>query len=182
MRWLVAGTQEYVPALGVFFARDGIAVLALLSVIAFVLWVPRGRRLRSGAMLVLTVACAFAASEFLKDLMGRPRPFAALGFLPLIPKDIADPSFPSGHATVAFAFVLPLLQHIPRWVRFALLACAVLIALGRIAVGVHYPTDVVAGVLLSGVVWSVVHAAVHRFWNAKTPTARVDARTGMPGD
>lgn len=56
-------------------------------------------------------------------------------------------SFPSGHATVAFAAATVLALAVPR-LRWPLYALAALIAFSRVYVGVHYPGDVLAGALL----------------------------------
>ena len=56
-------------------------------------------------------------------------------------------SFPSGHATVAFASATILALAVPR-LRWPLFALAALIAFSRVYVGVHYPGDVLAGAVL----------------------------------
>jgi undecaprenyl-diphosphatase len=56
-------------------------------------------------------------------------------------------SFPSGHATVAFASATVLALAVPR-LRWPLYGLAVLIAWSRVYVGVHYPGDVLAGAVL----------------------------------
>jgi undecaprenyl-diphosphatase len=56
-------------------------------------------------------------------------------------------SFPSGHATVAFACATVLSLAVPR-LRWPLFALAALIAFSRVYVGVHYPGDVLAGAAL----------------------------------
>lgn len=59
----------------------------------------------------------------------------------------ATHSFPSGHATVAFACATALAFAVPR-LRLPLFVLAALIAFSRVYVGVHYPLDVLAGALL----------------------------------
>lgn len=78
----------------------------------------------------------------------RPRPFA------LHPELVHnflqhgfDRSFPSDSITAAFAIAVGVLVYSRRWGR-PLLALAVAFAIGRIAVGVHYPSDVLAGAAL----------------------------------
>jgi undecaprenyl-diphosphatase len=56
-------------------------------------------------------------------------------------------SFPSGHATVAFACATVLALAVPR-LRVPLFVLAALIAFSRVYVGVHYPFDVLAGAVL----------------------------------
>jgi undecaprenyl-diphosphatase len=75
----------------------------------------------------------------------RPRPFIAHpDTVHLFAKHAADPGFPSDHATAAFAIAVALLLHSRRWGTFALIAATIL-AITRVAMGIHYPTDVLAG-------------------------------------
>jgi undecaprenyl-diphosphatase len=59
----------------------------------------------------------------------------------------ADPGFPSDHATGAFAVAMAIYLRNRLWVGIALVAAAVL-AVGRVAIGVHFPSDVLAGAVL----------------------------------
>ena len=105
---------------------------------------------RRGAWIALTVVggglLAWAAAEILKFLVRRPRPFLAIASAP--PTLIDQPasfSFPSGDTALAFGAAVALGQAVPRLRPFGLLL-ATGIALSRVITGVHYPSDVVAGV------------------------------------
>jgi membrane-associated phospholipid phosphatase len=70
-------------------------------------------------------------------------------------------SFPSGHTVTAFVFFGALAYHFRRW-RVPLLALAATAGLSRVAIGVHWPIDVVAGACIGlGAVWAAAHIA-HR--------------------
>ena len=58
-----------------------------------------------------------------------------------------DPSFPSDHAAAAFAIAFCVLAF-SRWAGVGFLSAATLIGLSRIALGMHYPSDVLAGLLV----------------------------------
>ena len=129
----------------VSFLGSGWMLFALVPVFV----VPSLRAWRARALWLLAAAIgASAVVTITKELTDRVRPWQALGLEPV--SGIAlpvDPSFPSGHAAGAFAvaaFVLTL--HRPAGV--ALLFAAPLIAFSRVALGVHYPTDVLAGAVL----------------------------------
>ena len=98
-------------------------------------------------------------SGAIKELVGRVRPpvadpnVIALGALP------DTPSFPSGHATTAFAAAAAIGALHPR-LRVPLYALAALVGLSRIYLGVHYTLDVVAGAALGvalglAVAWTI---------------------------
>ncbi len=84
----------------------------------------------------------------LKRITARERPFQVYPFLePLIrlPKDW---SFPSGHTGAAFACTMVLIRFLPADWGFFLLTLAVLTGYSRVYLGVHYPSDILAGALL----------------------------------
>lgn len=81
----------------------------------------------------------------LKPLIARPRPFTFRPELTLLVKAPTDFSFPSGHTAASFAAAAALLFSKCRgWI--PALVLAILIALSRLYLYVHYPTDVLAGV------------------------------------
>jgi undecaprenyl-diphosphatase len=93
----------------------------------------------------------------LRRAVGRVRPwrrYAEPHPLGHVPK---DPSFPSGHTTIAFAAATVLSYYRPRWApAFFLLAVA--IGFSRIYDGVHYPLDVLGGAILGLLVGGIVIA------------------------
>ncbi|HEU4621904.1 MAG TPA: phosphatase PAP2 family protein [Burkholderiaceae bacterium] len=82
-----------------------------------------------------------------KRTMGRPRPYEACDDIQLCGRVLDRFSFPSGHALHATTFTLVLAAHFPH-VAIVLAPLAALIALSRIVLGLHYPSDVLAGVVV----------------------------------
>ncbi|MEV4845161.1 phosphatase PAP2 family protein [Micromonospora matsumotoense] len=129
------------------------AVILLLGLLLVAVAVPRLRRADPwGRALALvapaTVVLAYGCSEVLKSLVDEDRPCrGAATILAGQCPPVGDWSFPSNHATIAGALATAVLLLSPRW---GLLAAplALLAALSRVFVGVHYPHDVLAGLLL----------------------------------
>jgi undecaprenyl-diphosphatase len=134
----------------------GPSLAAMLCCITALLW--SGGR---GPLLVpfwVTFAGAQATTWTAKYIIGRPRPV----FLPNITE--WNPSFPSGHATATTALIGMLAYVVaiarpPGGQRAAVAACAVaaigLICFSRLFLGVHFLTDVTAGILV-GIFWLLV--------------------------
>lgn len=97
------------------------------------------------AMLIGLVVVNFT----IKPLIARERPWLVIeNFVNLVPEK--DPnSFPSGHTNAAFAFALALCVTAPkRWMKIAAVCAAAVMGLSRLYVGVHFPSDVLAGALI----------------------------------
>lgn len=129
----------------VFCAAFGPAAFRLLGVVVIVIALVR-RNLRSALFVVISLELSGLVTQVAKELAERPRPGSALVYAP-------SSSFPSGHAVGVMIGVLtlctvalPLLR--PRLRLVTMVAGAVIvvaIGFGRVALNVHYPSDVVAG-------------------------------------
>ena len=107
---------------------------------------------RRGFLGGSAVAAAGLLDQVLKNLLCRARPSAAgagafFSAFPCFPAPYALASFPSGHATTAFALATVLSQWCPRWTA-AWLAVAAVVGCSRIALGSHFPSDVLGGAVL----------------------------------
>ena len=110
--------------------------------------IPKTRRIGLASLLSLVI-CYVTGNLILKNLIARTRPYEVVEGLKLLVKPEPSFSFPSGHASNGFASAWAIYRTVgkKRWGALALVAAG-LIALTRLYVGVHYPTDVVAGVIL----------------------------------
>ena len=130
---------------------------------------------------LLAAALALGVNQVISHLWDRPRPFAAhAASTHLLSAPSPDPSFPSDHAAAAFAIAFAVFAF---WRRggIAFLATALVIALSRIALGLHYPSDVIAGALV-GWTAALVVTRLGRPWLdgscAAEPDLRSAARSG----
>lgn len=89
-------------------------------------------------------AGVFLLGTALRRAIDRPRPYEALGFAPLFPKDTRGQSFPSRHCFSAAGIAVTAWYICPP-LAAVLAALAALIAVTRVLTGVHYPSDVLAG-------------------------------------
>lgn len=116
-------------------------------VLSFALLIPKKTR-RAGCISFLALFASLLINNLLlKNLVGRIRPYdACSALLPLVTKP-TDYSFPSGHTGSSFASACVLYRHLPKKAGIPALILALFISLSRLYVGVHYPSDVLAGIL-----------------------------------
>lgn len=100
---------------------------------------------RAGLASLSAAALGLLAAQVISHLWARERPFAAHpGQTVLLVDPSTDPSFPSDHATAAFAIAFAVLL-VCRRPGSMLLVAAIAVACSRVLVGAHYPGDVLAG-------------------------------------
>ena len=149
----LAGHYDSIDDAVEFVSSKGPFVLVLMILAAW-FWpgsrIERDQRQWGGIAATVAASLALAINQGIIRLWDRPRPFEAHHVVLLL-KPSPDPSFPSDHATFAFAAAVALLLA---WRRLGIVALviAVLIGLSRVYVGEHYLGDVVAGAVIGSVV------------------------------
>lgn len=109
--------------------------------------------------LVGFVLLSHYCNIFIKDLVREPRPFLSNPAIQLI--SVGGYSFPSNHAQTGLVFWLGLgLVSARKWLYIFLAALVILIGGSRIYLGVHYPSDVLAGWLIGGSLLAVFYQSI----------------------
>jgi undecaprenyl-diphosphatase len=140
-------------------ANDLAAVLVVLVALVFLVpWAERRSERRNGAVLATAAApLALLINQPLSHLVARARPFVAHpAHTHLLLARSPDPSFPSDHATGAFALAFGVWLY-DRTIGAVLLVLAALLSFARVYAGTHYPGDVVAGALVGIAIASLLH-------------------------
>jgi len=182
--WLTTAAMD-VTALG------SVTVLSLMVLFVAGLFAAL-RRWREAGLLLLAAGGGVALSQALKALFGRPRPDASLHLVEAI-----NASFPSGTPMRSAVVGLTLGRLTARFVArrrvkvFALAGAAtvtVLVGLSRVYLGVHWPSDVLAGWSLGGawaLAWWLVAQGLERRWPAPSSPPQLagegDRRDGGGG-
>lgn len=162
----LAALQRARDVLDALLGLGGIAVmLAILGSL------PNGRRAAAGFLIGL-IAQAIPL-HLLKWAVGRARPNAGLGPYTFRPfESFRDyDSFPSGHAAATLLVAILLGWYFPRY-RWVFYTVALLVGLERVLNGWHYPSDVLAGYLLGGLVaWACYRTLGPRYYRCGLPDA-----------
>ena len=146
----LAGRYGVLDFAGIFLARYLPYFLSVAFFIILFLERRWKRRFRIFALAALSIILARGLFiELIRLAYFRPRPDLALAFDALIPTP-ASSSFPSGHAAVFFALGVAL-WFLNRRAGIVFASGAALVAVARVFVGVHWPSDVFAGALLGAV-------------------------------
>ncbi len=149
------GKWPFLKGLFQFFTIFGEPVFAV-AVIGFVYW---GYRKDQGRYLILCVMTTQIFNNMLKNIFLRPRPYMANDRIqclkaPESEHDLYNPivqgySFPSGHSSCVSSFAMSLnMRKNDRKLRIASFLLVALVGISRFALGVHYPSDVLCGILL----------------------------------
>ncbi|HEY3696630.1 phosphatase PAP2 family protein [Phenylobacterium sp.] len=172
------GSRAVEEAMRDVTALGGVTLLTLFVVIAAASLLFFGKW-RQAVVLTVTIILAEVCNDTLKVVYDRPRP-------ELVPHGVYvyTHSFPSGHSMLSAATYLTvaaILSSLDRRRRFKAfvftLAILVIVAVGvsRVYLGVHWPTDVLAGWTL-GAAWALLARLVLGIWRGEAPAAGKDER------
>lgn len=123
--------------------------------ISLLLLIPKKTR-KIGIMGIVAIVLSGVINNIcLKNIVARMRPFDKMDNLITLITPPVDYSFPSGHTAASFAVGWLLFRKLPKEYGIPSLILAILIGFSRLYVGVHYPSDVIMG-MLSGIFISYI--------------------------
>ncbi|MCM3117366.1 phosphatase PAP2 family protein [Neobacillus sp. MER 74] len=131
----------------------GGARFTIAATLLLIMFSPREARL-----IAIASALALSASHipvhFVKLLFPRKRPYLIIEKTKVPENPLQDHSFPSGHTTAIFSVIIPYVLFIPH-LSFILIPLGLFVGISRIYLGLHYPSDVIAGGILGSLTGSL---------------------------
>ena len=147
----LAGRNSIMDHVMIFFAMDALEIYAALFVIAWFALPKRDVEHRHALVMAgLSGIVALLINVILSHVWFRPRPFTVFSkgsFTQLIPHS-PDASFPSDHTSGSFGFAAGSWGHNTKWIQRTFTLVAIIVMFARVYVGVHYPTDVIGGMVI----------------------------------
>ncbi len=162
--WISPILDEVMPF--ITHARNTFLLLALVAI--FLIYRHRWYGVKAIAACLLAVGLTdVVAAKLIKPSVGRSRPEYTLSNVRLLVPHQGSPSFPSNHAGNCFAAAVTLGFFFPSLSGVALFV-ALMVAYSRVYVGVHFPLDVMGGMLLG---W-IMALLVYKVFSAQRRMAR----------
>ena len=145
---------------GVSRLGDGIVWYVLMAAMPLLVGLERWREgLQASLQMLLAGATGLLLYKLLKKKLVRERPFIGLIGIECAMPPLDRYSFPSGHTLHAVTFTAIAISYVPQ-LAVVLVPFALLVAASRVVLGLHYPTDVLAGAVLGGLLAAASHAVI----------------------
>ena len=160
LRWIASNIRaEWLNPAAVFYTTLGNGGLIFIAISVVLLFFCKTRKAGISSLMGMLLGL-IVTNLTVKPLVGRLRPWVVMEYFEVLVTSGDLNSFPSGHTCAAFAFAAALCAVLPqRWAKAAALIAAALMGFSRLYVGVHFPTDVLAGAAI-GIACGVLGAWV----------------------
>ena len=147
-----AGQSEWLDG-AIVFSAETLGIILLLGLVIFLFSHEHGKRQGFNNIVVILGAAFFAwgITEIINKVYPSPRPFLVLDDVNKLINHGGMDSFPSGHATFFSAIATAHYFYHKKIAIFYALG-ALIIGVARVAAGIHWPVDIVAGYIIGGVV------------------------------
>jgi len=157
------GRSRFLDFLGIFFAEYFPYILIILTVFLFLKEKNWKKRIYFFSLVILSLILSRGIiTESIRFFYQRPRPFAVLNINSLLHD--SDPSFPSGHSSAYFALAFAVYYINKKWGRWFLFG-ALLMGIARVFVGVHWPTDILGGIIIAFISVLIIKKILPKSYN-----------------
>lgn len=135
-------------------------------IISIILLIPKKTR-KVGVLSICSLLLCYVANDLIiKKIVARERPFNQFSeLIPLIKKPIGF-SFPSGHSASSFASAGILFRYLDKKYGILAIVLAGIIAFSRLYLGVHFPSDVIVGIIM-GLLSSYIISKLEKYISLK---------------
>lgn len=160
----LVGSSPFGDLVIAFFATYLAFVLVAVAAIALyrVAW-PRDKKIKALIVAAIsTLGARYGVVEAIRAVYPNPRPFATLSEIRPLFTDSSS-SFPSGHASFFFALAVVIYCYDKRLGLWFALA-ALMMGVGRVIAGVHYPADILAGAVVGCVIAAIIYRLAEQYW------------------
>ncbi len=158
--------------LTIFAAKYLFVFVAILAIYAWT-QLPKALRLRVAIQALLGLSYAAILVKIASAWFPEARPFVAHHFEPLVAQT-PDSSFPSDHTTFTMLAAFTILPFAKRW-GWILAGLALIVGVGRVAAGVHWPQDILGGIVVAAL--SAAGAYYTAKWIVSTWQTKRQTRT-----
>ena len=142
--------NDFLTPIFKFITSLGDDGLIWIAIAVLLLCIKKYRKV--GLMVSTSLLGSLIFNNFiLKNIVARPRPYTVLENLTILIPEPGEFSFPSGHTSSSFAAGVVLYLMLPKKYGIPAMILAFLIGISRLYVGVHYPTDVIGGMVMGAI-------------------------------
>ena len=144
-----AGKSQISDVLTIFFATylKYILLIIFFILLYFAVYSKRDKLYIFWTTIISIIVARGVLTEIIRFLYHRPRPFIEFPVIKLIAKNNMEGSFPSGHSAFLFAMATAIYFYNKKWGIWFFVA-TILINISRIVAGVHYPSDILGGMVV----------------------------------
>lgn len=118
-----------------------------ISIVLFIFFIGSQTVKFTAIAAAISLAASHLPVAVMKKMYPRRRPYLVLDKIKVTESPLVDHSFPSGHTTAVFSILVPFVIFMPV-LAFVLIPLGLFVGVSRIYLGLHYPSDVLAGMLL----------------------------------